>query len=176
MVQCCPPLARSSSSVSYPFGALTMANPITNLPGYEAVQDLVPDGSFLNCTELWRFALEHYRDECDVLQRRMVLELTPDKQAPVPDRVAVVMASPVRVRLPDYSSEILGLAFEDIRDRGWEDSKWRVYDYEMSGFELYCSSIRFERRKSAEPAASPNGGPAEPLGSSSVGGGPPSVS
>jgi hypothetical protein len=152
-----------------------MPNPITSLPGYEAVRDLIPDGSFLSCTELWRFTLEHYRDECDALQRRMILELTPDKQAPVPDRVAVIMDSPVRIRFPD-SSDILGLAFEDIRERGWEDSKWRVYDYEMSGLEPYCSSIRFERRTSTEQATLPNGGPAMRPGNSGAGGGSPSVS
>ena len=152
-----------------------MPNPITNLPGYHTVRDLVPDGSFLRCTELWRFTLEYYRDDCDALRRRMVLELTPDRQAPVPDIVVVIMDSPVRIRFPD-SSEILGLAFENIRDRDWEDSKWRVYDYEMSGFEVYCSSIRFERRKSTEHGASRNGGPATRSADSGAGGGPPSVS
>jgi hypothetical protein len=37
-------------------------------------------------------------------------------------------------------------------------------------------SVRSLWKQITEPAASPNGGPAEPLGTSSVGGGPPSMS
>jgi hypothetical protein len=39
-----------------------------------------------------------------------------------------------------------------------------------------CIQSLLERAQKAEPVAPPNGGPAEPLGNSGVGGGPPSVS
>jgi hypothetical protein len=43
------------------------------------------------------------------------------------------------------------------------------------GFALGCSASRWDARRRAEPGASPNGGPAERLGNSGAGGGPPSV-
>jgi hypothetical protein len=156
---------------------MTTPAPISSFPGYEDVADLIPDGSFLRCTDLWRMTLEHYRDELGALNRRLVLELTSDRQTPTTERVAVIMESPVQIRLPDPTScSILGLAMEDVRERGWEETKWRVYDYEMSGLDLFCTTIRFERRKDTEPGASPNGGPGRRLGNSEAGGGPPSVS
>lgn len=80
----------------------------------------------------------------------MVLELVADIRDCASDRVAAVMESPSQITFPD-SWQILGLAFEDIRNRGLEGLRWRVFDYEMSGFELYCGSIRLERRKGTEP-------------------------
>jgi hypothetical protein len=105
----------------------------------------------------------------------MVLELAPDVQDLMSDRIAVMMEGPTQIAFPN-SWQILGLAFQDIRDRGMEGLAWKVYDYEMSGFKLYCSSIRFERQRRTEPAAAPNGGPAAPLDNPNAPGGPPSVS
>lgn len=66
------------------------------------------------------------------------------------------MESPAQISFPE-SWQILGLDFVDIRDRGMEGLYWRAYDYEMSGFEAYCSSIRFERRSNTEPDSPANG-------------------
>jgi hypothetical protein len=153
---------------------MTTPRTIPSLPGYEDVRDLIPEGMFLHCTDVWRLSLEFYRDDIDGLKRRMVLELVRDVQNSSADRVAVIMEVPTQISLPD-SWQILGLDFEDIRDRGMEDVRWRAYDYEMSGFEVYCSSIRLERRRNTEPCAPPNGGPATPFDNSGAAEGPPSV-
>jgi hypothetical protein len=154
---------------------MTPPRTIPSLPGYEDVQDLIPEGLFLHCTDVWRLSLEFYRDDMDELRRRMVLELVRDVQDSSADRVAVVMEAPAQISFPD-SWQILGLDLQDIRDRGMEGLCWRAYDYEMSGFELYCSSVRLERRRRTEPSAAPNGGPAASVDNSSAPGGPPSVS
>ena len=154
---------------------MTAPRTIPTLPGYEDVRDLIPDGLFLHCTDIWRLSLEFYRDDIDGLRRRMVLELVRDVEDSSADCVAVIMEAPTQISFPD-SWQILGLAFEDISGRGMEGLRWRAYDYEMSGFEVYCSRVRLERRTHTEPGASPNGGPAAPLDNSGVGGGPPSVS
>lgn len=125
---------------------MTSRNTITSLPGYEDVRDLIPEGLFLHCTNVWRLSIEHYCDDQNELRRRMVLELVRDLKDGGADRVVVVMESPSKISFPD-SWQILGLDIEDIRDRGMEGIRWRVYDYEMSGFELYCSAIRLERRR-----------------------------
>jgi hypothetical protein len=44
------------------------------------------------------------------------------------------------------------------------------------GFQAYRDRVLSTTRTNAEPGAPPNGGPAEPFGSSGVGGGPPSAS
>jgi hypothetical protein len=129
---------------------MTTPSTILGIPGYEDVSDLIPDGLFLQCTDIWRLSLEFYSDEIDGLKRRMVLELVRDVEDPSADRVAVIMEAPSQISFPD-SWQILGLAFEDIRDRGMEGIRWRVYDYEMSGYEVLCSSVRFERRRNTEP-------------------------
>ncbi len=87
----------------------------------------------------------------------MVLELMADVQNSNSDRVAVIMEVPTQIAFPD-SWQILGLDFEDVRDRGMEGVRWRAYDYEMSGFEVYCSAVRLERRRSTEPCGAGNAG------------------
>ncbi len=168
-------LLEGQPSLTLAFGQMTTARTIPSLPGYEAVRDLIPEGVFLHCTDVWRLSLEFYRDEVEGLRRRMVLELMRDVHDSRADRVAVIMEGPSQISFPD-AWQILGLDFEDIRDRGMEGLRWRAYDYEMSGFEVYCSSVRFERRTITEPCAPPNGGPATRLGSLGVTEGPPSVS
>lgn len=88
----------------------------------------------------------------------MVLELVRDVQDSSADRVAVIMEAPTQIVFPN-SWQILGLDFEDIRDRGMEGLRWRAYDYEMSGFEAFCLSVRLERRTNTEPCAPPNSHP-----------------
>jgi hypothetical protein len=120
-------------------------------------------------------SLEFYRDNIDELRRRMVLELVRDVKDPSTDGVAVIMETPSQISFPD-SWQILGLAFEDIRGRGMEGLRWRAYDYEMSGFEAYCSSVRLERRRSTEIGASPDGNPGMRSADSGVTEGPSTVS
>lgn len=131
---------------------------IMKLAGYEEVKDLIPDGHLLRFTDIWRLSLEFYHDESDDLRRRMVLELGCDIHDRDLDRVAMVMESPAQISFPD-SWQIMGLAIEDIRDRGLEGLLWSVYDFETSGFELFCASIRFERRLNTELSAAPNSRP-----------------
>jgi len=151
---------------------MTTSNTITQLPGYEDVQDLIPGGVLLYCKDVWRLCFEHYRDEIDDLRRRMVLELARDVQDRASDRVAMIMEAPTQISFPD-SWQIIGLDVEDIGERGWEGLRWRVYDCEMSGFELYCASIRFERRNYAQLGHASNGGLATPVGNSGVAEAPP---
>lgn len=134
---------------------MTTPSAIASLPGYDSVRDLIPDGLFLHCTDLWRLTLEFYRDDLYELRRRMVLELVPDVHDASADRVAVIMEVPTQISFPE-SWQILGLDLEDVRDRGMEGVRWRAYDYEMSGFEVYCSSIRLERRRNTEPVEATN--------------------
>ena len=86
---------------------MTTPNPIMSLPGFEDVRDLIPDGLFLHCTDIWRLSLEHYRNDLDDLRRRMVLEFVADIQDCGSDRVAVIMESPSSTSFP---MAILGLA------------------------------------------------------------------
>jgi hypothetical protein len=146
------------STSDRPFGAIKELRTIASLPGYEDVRSLIPDGLFLHYTDVWRLSLEFYRNEFDELNRRMILEMVGDVRDRTADRVCLIMESPDQISFPD-SWQITGLDVEDIRDRGLEDLRWRVYDYEMSGFSLYCRSIRLERRKNTEPNASPNAAP-----------------
>lgn len=125
---------------------------IPTLPGYEDVRDLIPGGTFMRCTDIWRLSLEFYRDDIEGLGRRLVLELVGDVDDPRADRVAVIMEGPSQISFPD-SWQILGLDFEDVRDRGLDDLRWRAYDYETSGFAAYCSAVRLERRTHTEHAA-----------------------
>ena len=36
---------------------------------------------------------------------------------------------------------IIGLFFRSIKDRGWEDARFEVGDYEFGGIHLYCFEI-----------------------------------
>jgi len=125
---------------------------IPTLPGYDDVRDLIPGGTFIRCTEIWRLSLEFYRNDIEELERRLVMELASDIDDPIADRVAVIMEGPAQITFPD-SWQILGLDFSDIRDHGLEGLRWRAYDYEMSGFTAYCSSVRLERRTNTEQVA-----------------------
>ena len=106
----------------------------------------------MRCTDIWRLSLESYRDDVEELRRRLVMELVSDVDDPGAERVAVIMEDPAQISFPD-SWQILGLDFEDIRDRGMEGLRWQAYDYEMSGFTAYCSAVRLERRTNTEQGA-----------------------
>jgi hypothetical protein len=130
---------------------MKVARTIPTLHGYKDVCDLIPSGTFMSCMEIWRLSLEFYRTEIDELKRRLVMELAIDIDDPLADRVSVIMEGPAQITFP-YSRQILGLDFDDIRDRGLEDLRWRAYDYEMSGFEALFCTVRFERRSGTEQA------------------------
>jgi hypothetical protein len=36
---------------------------------------------------------------------------------------------------------IVGLYFQSIKNRGWEDARFEVGDYEFGGIHLYCYEI-----------------------------------
>ena len=46
---------------------MKVARTIPNLPGYEDVRDLIPGGTFMHCTDIWRLSLEFYRDDIEGL-------------------------------------------------------------------------------------------------------------
>lgn len=74
--------------------------------------------------------------------------------------------------------------FESLPEKTWEEIEGRYYDADKETERCLARFIREHRNgyeqllgaKRAEPGASPNGGPAEPLANSGVSGGPPSVS
>lgn len=47
--------------------------------------------------------------------------------------------------LDGFSPSIQGLEFTDISDRGWEQIKWDVGDYEDGRIQLQCRSIKVRR-------------------------------
>ncbi len=75
---------------------------------------------------------------------------------------------------PEWSGPFIPWSGEDT----FRDSFGYRYEYAVSAERASVVSLGLERAKgrAAELGASPNGGPAEPLGSSGVSGGPPSVS
>ncbi len=101
-------------SLVFSFGHMTAPRTIPALPRYEDVRDLIPDGLFLHCTDVWRLSLEFYRDDIAGLRRRIVLGLAQDVEDSSAERVSVIMEAPSQISFPDLW-QILGLALEDIR-------------------------------------------------------------
>ena len=75
---------------------------------------------------------------------------------------------------PEWGGPFIPWSGEDT----FRDSFGYRYEYEASAGRARVVSLGLERAKSrvAEPGAPPNGGPAEPMGNSAAGSGPPSVS
>ena len=117
-----------------------------DLPGYESVADLIPDGSFLRFTDLWSLTIGYVREWDGTAERKLVLEMA-NLWAKESNLIQISISRPRQLSLGDVcnSSQITGLAFQDIRSRRWEGLNFHVYDYEMSGFEVFCKSIELSR-------------------------------
>ena len=93
-----------------------------------------------------------------------------------PSSVAVVAREPPDGSLPPEASSLSCRFFLDIVVCRAAMIGFRAWLKREPTLEERCLELIRFASKTAEPGASPNGGPAEPQGNSSVGGGPPSVS
>jgi hypothetical protein len=117
---------------------------VSNLPGYESVSSLIPDGHFLSYTYIWALRLEAYVSDLGELERRLVLDLGQDFSLNDEPLVRITMRRPTVWNIPD-ERQICGLDFMDIRKDGLEDLNFEVYDYEMSGFKVKCHSVELSK-------------------------------
>jgi len=122
---------------------------ISNLPGYESVRDLVPDGHFLSFTHIWALGIESYVTDLNELEQRLVLDLGEDWNLDDQFLIRITMRRPGLWSIPN-ERQICGLDFKDIRKDGLEDLLYEVYDYDSTDFRVKCNSI--ELSKIAKPS------------------------
>jgi hypothetical protein len=113
--------------------------PLSQIPGYSEVVDIVAGRP-----------LHHFGCVVSFCYRRHA----PDERGeawPAIDLVMQEQASPHRkigfrfhgVRDVQFSgwASIVGLYFQSIKDRGWEDARFEVGDYEQGCIHLFCYEI-----------------------------------
>ena len=101
--------------------------PPSALSGYETVADLIPDNNFLRFTRLWALRVEQCPTASYELQRRLVLDLGETFDLDDRPLIRLTMVDPHQCSIPD-AIDIIGLAIEDIRAKGHEVARFRVYD------------------------------------------------
>ena len=127
-----------------------MSLPITanirasDIPGYKTVQHLIPEGNFLKYTIIWAIRVEYYVTELNELSRRLVLDLGHDFDLDDKPLIRVSMLQPGQFTIP-VGTQIMGLAFGDIRDRRWEGLNYEVYDFEDNCIRATCHSIELSQ-------------------------------
>ena len=107
--------------------------PLSEIPGYAEVADIVagrPLHQFGGVVSfLYRWQAEHPSIEL-VMQEQVA-----------PHRKIGFRFQRVRdVQFSGWGS-IVGLYFQSIRDRGWEDARFEVGDYEQACIHLFCYDI-----------------------------------
>ncbi|HWB05614.1 MAG TPA: hypothetical protein VG796_21525 [Verrucomicrobiales bacterium] len=119
--------------------------PIREIPGFETVSDLIPEGNLMRFTAVWALRLERYIGPGFELHRRLVLDLAESFELDSRPLIRLSLLEPRQCSIPD-DEQILGLAVEDLRSCGMEGIRFCVYDYEeMSGLDVLCAALELSR-------------------------------
>jgi len=112
--------------------------PLSEIPGYSEVVDIVAGRP-----------LHHFAGVVSFLYRRQAehphgvwpsIELVMEEQVAPHRKIGFRFHGVRDVQFSGWSS-IVGLYFQSIKDRGWEDARFEVGDYEDGGIHLYCYEI-----------------------------------
>lgn len=113
--------------------------PLSEIPGYPEVADIVAGRP-----------LHHFGSVVSFLYRRQAehphggvwpsIELVMEEQVAPHRKIGFRFHGVHDVQFSGWGS-IVGLYFQSIKDRAWEDARFEVGDYEFGGIHLYCYEI-----------------------------------
>lgn len=117
-----------------------------SLPGYDDIAEILTRNSHTGCTMVQRLTVKNFIGD-EGFQSEVVIDLAHDIRDSEAVRVRFQGCHQIRI---DDTYQVCGLAFRDISKRGWEFTKFEVYDYEESKIGLFCHRIRLERIDNTE--------------------------
>ncbi len=112
---------------------------LTEVPGYAEVAEIVAGRPLHHFGGVFSFC---YRRQ-DVGERGETwpsIELVMEEQVAPHRKIGFRFRGVREVEFSGWGS-IVGLYFQNIKDRGWEDARFEVGDYEFGGIHLYCYEI-----------------------------------
>jgi hypothetical protein len=120
-----------------------MNSNIKSLPGYIAVSHLIPDGHFLNYSNVWSAkqikTLTTDGELCDGLY----IVLANHYSDPTSDMIEICCLSPKITTWPNRQITGLDIKLHDMRkEHGWETDYYEIYDYECSSIMVRRNDIR----------------------------------
>ena len=122
---------------------------IEKIEGYSDIENLITKYGSTRYTYIWSSSFEHFWDSSGDLKYKFIIKMARFPDGNSEETIKIIMndccpvfASPVFAS-PGY--QIMGLAIRDRVSDQWVGSRYCVYDYEVSTFEVYCSSIRFSK-------------------------------
>jgi hypothetical protein len=120
------------------------------IPGYHDVSEILQQKTSAGCTMVRSMTVKNFSDDgsyrCDIL-----LELVHEYSDP--HSVQLHFEKCHQLRLDD-TYQICGLAFRDVSKRGWESTRFEVFDYEESKISFFCNRITL--KKNTEQVADGN--------------------
>ena len=114
---------------------------LSSLPGFSTVEDILKHKSVSGCTMVRRFSLLNSTEEglfkCD-----LILEFVHDHTDSEAARFEFEEVHGLKI---SETHQISGLAIKDIASRGWDRTRYEIYDYEGDVIQFYCRSIKLSR-------------------------------
>jgi hypothetical protein len=126
---------------------------IEDIPGYRTVSDVVTPDGWVKRGDIWSLVVEPVLSEDGDFIRRLTLVMVDDWRNPTGVAVEIRCGCRhINRRLPT-GSQITGLAirFRDmVKEAGWEQSFWELYDFEQNEIDLRCDEISLRRIESKD--------------------------
>ena len=113
----------------------------SSLPGYEKIEPLLRRKTMIGCTLVRSLRVINYVVDGN-FSTDVILDLVHDYG----DResLQIVFRRCHQITIED-THQICGLAFRDVFKRGWDLTRFEVYDYEESKIGLFCHRIEFDK-------------------------------
>jgi hypothetical protein len=110
--------------------------PLTQIPGYSEVAAIVAGRPLHHFGGVVSFC---YRQQTEAAVWPEI-DLVMQEQEPPHEQIGFRFRGVRDVQFSGWGS-IVGLYFQNIEDRGWEDARFEVGDYEQGGIHLFCHEI-----------------------------------
>ena len=110
--------------------------PLTQIPGYSEVADIVAGRPLYHFGGVVSFC---YRRQTEG-EASPEIDLVMQEQEPPHRKIGFRFRGVRDVQYSGWAS-IVGLYFQSIKDRGWEDARFEVGDYEQGYIHLFCREI-----------------------------------
>lgn len=126
---------------------------VEDIPGYQTVSDVVTPDGWVKHGDIWSLAVQPILSGDADFIRRLVLVMVNNWKNPSGPAVEIRCVSRhIYGRLPT-GSQISGLAirFRDmVKEAGWDQSFWELYDFEQNVIDLRCDEVSFRRIESRD--------------------------
>lgn len=114
---------------------------LSSLPGFNTVEDILKRRSFAGCTTVQQFTIRN-RIVGGVFNCHLILDFAHEYDDAEAVRFEFEEIHDLKI---GETHQVSGLAIKDVSSRGWDRTRYEVYDYEGDAIRFYCRTIKLSR-------------------------------